>query len=146
MRVDKLDFMVRTALVLGGAGFIGSYLAKKLSQKKYKVIVYDDLSNGSGSKNLSKEIRVIKGSILNPTKLKSMCKKADVIFNLAVKPLPMSFDRPDEVVRVNDYGAYIVSKICTVPYVFCLLNFSALIGFLRFAGARQDAVWEKARK
>lgn len=113
MGVHSTHLMARTALVLGGAGFIGSYLAKKLLQEKYKVIIYDDFSNGSGSKNISKEIKIIKGSILNHTKLKPICKKSDVIFNLAVKPLPMSFDKPDEVVRVNDYGGYIVSKICT---------------------------------
>jgi cellulose synthase/poly-beta-1,6-N-acetylglucosamine synthase-like glycosyltransferase len=38
-----------------------------------------------------------------------------------------------------------VSKLCSVPYVFCLLNFSALIGFARFLGAKQEITWEKAR-
>jgi len=36
-----------------------------------------------------------------------------VVFHLAVKPLEMSFDRPDEVVRTNDYGTYLVAKACT---------------------------------
>lgn len=39
----------------------------------------------------------------------------------------------------------VVSRICYIPYVFCLLNFSALAGFLRFAGAKQKITWEKAR-
>jgi cellulose synthase/poly-beta-1,6-N-acetylglucosamine synthase-like glycosyltransferase len=39
----------------------------------------------------------------------------------------------------------IVSKICYAPYVFCLLNFSALVGFLRFAKHKQTVTWEKAR-
>ncbi len=38
-----------------------------------------------------------------------------------------------------------ISRICAVPYVFCLLNFSALTGFFRFLCARQDAAWKKAR-
>lgn len=37
------------------------------------------------------------------------------------------------------------SKICYVPYVFCLLNFSALIGFFKFAKHQQSVTWEKAR-
>lgn len=38
------------------------------------------------------------------------------------------------------------SKACYVPYVFCLLNFSALIGFLRFVRSNQEITWQKARK
>ncbi|MBF0532565.1 MAG: glycosyltransferase family 2 protein [Candidatus Omnitrophica bacterium] len=40
----------------------------------------------------------------------------------------------------------IISKICYGPYVFCLLNFSALLGFLRFFSNEQDVKWEKARQ
>jgi poly-beta-1,6-N-acetyl-D-glucosamine synthase len=40
----------------------------------------------------------------------------------------------------------IVSKVCYIPYVFCLLNFSALIGFLKFIDSKQEVMWEKARK
>ena len=48
--------------------------------------------------------------------------------------------------RHQKYGILkLVSKICYIPYVFCLLNFSALIGFFRFAGTNQDITWEKAR-
>ncbi|QLH04017.1 epimerase [Nitrosopumilus oxyclinae] len=105
--------MSRVALVTGGAGFIGSHLVKKLLHENYKVIVYDDLSNGSGKKNLPKKINFIKGSILNEAKFAKSCSKADVVFNLAVKPLPMSFDNPEEVVKVNGLGTLIVAKTCT---------------------------------
>lgn len=105
--------MKRTAIVTGGAGFIGSRLCKKLTDEKYNVIAYDDLSNGSGKKNLPKNIKFVKGDIRNISKLKSICKKGDVVFHLAVKPLTMSFDKPEEVVNVNDYGTYLVAKMCT---------------------------------
>ncbi len=39
----------------------------------------------------------------------------------------------------------IVSKISYAPYMFCLLNFSALIGFLRLVRQKQAVTWEKAR-
>jgi len=39
-----------------------------------------------------------------------------------------------------------ISRICYIPYVFCLLNFSALSGFLRFIGSKQEITWEKAKK
>ena len=103
----------RKALVTGGAGFIGSKLSNKLLETKYDVIVYDDFSNGSGKSNLSKGIKQIRGDILNVKKFRLVCDKVDVVFHLAVKPLTMSFDKPEEVVKVNDYGSYLVAKVCT---------------------------------
>jgi hypothetical protein len=38
-----------------------------------------------------------------------------------------------------------IARLCYVPYVFCLLNFSALAGFGRFIFAKQQVIWEKAR-
>lgn len=38
------------------------------------------------------------------------------------------------------------SRICYVPYVFCLLNVAALAGFWRFIAGRQQVTWTKARE
>ncbi|MBF0478091.1 MAG: glycosyltransferase family 2 protein [Candidatus Omnitrophica bacterium] len=38
----------------------------------------------------------------------------------------------------------ILKKIGAVPYMFCVLNFSALVGFWRFATSQQKVTWEKA--
>lgn len=38
-----------------------------------------------------------------------------------------------------------VSKLFVVPYVFCLLNFSVLVGFWRFLRSNQSITWDKAR-
>ena len=105
--------MKKTALVTGGAGFIGSRLCNKLYENKYNVIAYDDLSNGSGKASLTNKIKFVKGDILNIKKLKNISKKVDVVFHLAVKPLTMSFDKPEEIVKVNDYGTYLVAKMCS---------------------------------
>jgi len=103
----------RKALVTGGAGFIGSHLCNKLSKNGYDVIAFDDLSNGSGVKNLPKTVKLVTGDILDVKKLRNVCKKVEVVFHLAVKPLIMSFDKPEEVVKVNDYGTYLIAKTCT---------------------------------
>ena len=39
----------------------------------------------------------------------------------------------------------IKSKLCAVPYVFCMLNFAALKGFLNFLFGKQKVTWEKAQ-
>ena len=35
-------------------------------------------------------------------------------------------------------------RIARVAYVFCLLNISAVVGFVRFLRGRQPVTWEKA--
>lgn len=103
----------RKAVVTGGAGFIGSHLCKRLHDNNYDVSVYDDFSNGSGLHNLPKDIRIKKANILSTSELRAFVKNTDVVFHLAVKPLTMSFDKPEEVLRINDYGTYLVAKICS---------------------------------
>lgn len=50
------------------------------------------------------------------------------------------------IVRERKTGVLaLVSKFCFVPYVFCLLNFSALIGFYRYLFAKQETTWQKAK-
>lgn len=49
--------------------------------------------------------------------------------------------------RYSKYGILkAISRICYIPYVFCLLNFSALAGFFRFTGKKQSVTWKKARE
>jgi UDP-glucose 4-epimerase len=105
--------MKKRVVVTGGAGFIGSHLTRKLIEKKHDVVVYDDFSNASGKTNLPKNIKILRKSILDVSSLRTAFKHVDTVFNLAVKPLPMSFNKPEEVVKVNDYGSYLVSKVCT---------------------------------
>ncbi len=38
-----------------------------------------------------------------------------------------------------------LNKLCYIPYVFCLLNFSVFIGFWRFIRSQQESTWQKAR-
>jgi UDP-glucose 4-epimerase len=99
-------------VVTGGAGFIGSHLARKLSELGYNVVVYDDLSNASGLKNLPPNVKLVKGDVLDFNKLKSVIKGSDIVFHLAVKALPMSFTRPNVVFATNDEGTYNVCRVC----------------------------------
>ncbi|MCA9400505.1 MAG: glycosyltransferase family 2 protein [Candidatus Omnitrophica bacterium] len=48
------------------------------------------------------------------------------------------------LVRYEKYGMLkVIARICYIPYVFCLLNFSALAGFMRFISAKQSVMWDK---
>ncbi|MBF0512357.1 MAG: glycosyltransferase family 2 protein, partial [Candidatus Omnitrophica bacterium] len=52
----------------------------------------------------------------------------------------------EQLTHAQNKGLFrIVHKICYAPYVFCLLNFSAFIGFCKLVGPQQEVIWQKAR-
>jgi UDP-glucose 4-epimerase len=71
-------------LVTGGAGFIGSHVAKGLIEAGHEVIVLDDLSGGFEN-NVPKESKFIKGSILDQDLLKNLFESEnfDYVYHLA---------------------------------------------------------------
>jgi len=75
---------MKTVLVTGGAGFIGSHVVDELIKLKNKVIVLDDLSGGFEG-NVHKGAKLIKGSITNLELIESLFVeyKFEYIFHLA---------------------------------------------------------------
>ena len=71
-------------LVTGGAGYIGSKLSYDLTDKGFKVVVFDNLSTGS-RKLLNKKVKFYKIDISKSTKMKKIIKreKINTIFHLA---------------------------------------------------------------
>jgi len=94
-------------VVTGGAGFIGSNLARALSEEN-KTIVIDDLSTGNLS-NIEdliekKQIKFIKGSITELKFLKKEFKDVDFVFHQAAIPsVPRSIKDPilSNMVNIN---------------------------------------------
>jgi len=105
--------MSRTALVTGGAGFIGSHLTDELLSRGYTVVVVDDMSLGKRS-NLPKSDRlhIIELDARKCHTLAQLLRHfapIDVIFNLAVVPLPASLSTPKNTFDVN---VQITSTMC----------------------------------
>jgi UDP-glucose 4-epimerase len=74
-------------LVTGGAGFIGSHLSERLVNDGHDVVALDDFSTGSLS-NLAelskrKNFRLIEGSVLDSTLVRSLILDSDYVFHLA---------------------------------------------------------------
>src|SRR6266496_2062196 len=75
---------MHTSLVTGGAGFIGSHVAKHLVREGHRVVVLDDLSGGFKD-NVPAETTFVEGSILDSEMINSLFQehKFDYVYHLA---------------------------------------------------------------
>ena len=103
---------MKTALIIGGTGQIGVYLAKHLIRKKYKVFISTRKIN-SNKKNKFKILNIIKKVSflkLNLNKKKQIFKlinkiKPDQIYYLAAQSsISKSFKIPKETFKINFHG------------------------------------------
>jgi UDP-glucose 4-epimerase len=95
-------------LVTGGAGFIGSHLARELANLG-EVTVLDDLSSGQAGRIQDLldhgKAQFVRGSILHRNLLLDLCRGVDCIFHLAADvSVSRSMERPLEVHEVNATG------------------------------------------
>jgi UDP-glucose 4-epimerase len=88
---------MRTFLVTGGAGFIGSHLAEALVRRGDKVRVLDDLSSGR-EKNLAAfrgRIEFIRGDTADPPTIARAVEGVDCVFHqAALASVPASLEQP----------------------------------------------------
>ena len=85
------------ALIIGGAGYIGSHVARHFLDNGHKVTVFDNLSTGQ-MVNIFQDEDFIKGDILNPAELDSaMAGGYDLIIHLAAfKAAGESMEKPEK--------------------------------------------------
>lgn len=96
----------KTALVTGGAGFIGSHIVDALIRRRMKVYVVDDLSTGS-RKNLNPNAAFYKMSVVDQETVTKLIAriKPDVVFHLAAQiDVRCSVEDPPADARVNVMG------------------------------------------
>ena len=75
----------RTALVTGGAGFIGSHMVDRLLKEDYRVVIVDDLTSGK-LKNLNHQATFHHMSINQPSLMDVINReKPDVVFHMAAQ-------------------------------------------------------------
>lgn len=74
--------MMKNVLITGGAGFIGSNLAKLLIKKDYKVYILDNLSSGNIDNLSNLDVVIINNNLLNINKLDNL-PKFEFVFHLA---------------------------------------------------------------
>jgi nucleoside-diphosphate-sugar epimerase len=86
-----------TALVTGGAGFIGSHIAAALMANGARVRVLDDLSTGhrENLEEIGGDLDFIEGSVANEALLNKVLDGVEVVFHEAAIPsVPRSVEEP----------------------------------------------------
>src|SRR5271166_6380373 len=73
---------MKTFLVTGGCGFVGSHLCDALLARGHAVRVLDDLSSGFRD-NLSSDAELIEGDIAHPEAVRAALDGVDGCFHLA---------------------------------------------------------------
>ena len=95
----------KTALVTGGAGFIGSHLVDRLLELKYRVVIIDNLSGGK-LKNLNPAATFYHSDITQPSVNEVFQREQpDLVFHLAAQTsVPYSTREPVRDSEINVVG------------------------------------------
>lgn len=94
-------------MVTGGAGFIGSHLARKLLETGHSVRVLDNLSTGrmKNIEGLKGRVETLRGDIRDLETVKKAVEGADYVFHqAAMVSVPRSIKSPVETADVNIGG------------------------------------------
>ena len=105
---------MKNILITGGAGYIGSKLATKLLNLKYKVTILDVLKFSSKSLNHlfnNKNFTFIKGDVRNKKLIKSLIRKSEFIIPLAaLVGAPLCEKNKKEAISVNLNSIHFMMK------------------------------------
>ena len=124
---DKLIFLnkqkeeipiknLQKILIIGGAGYLGCVLSKKLLERDYKVKVFDKLIFGiEPVKKLLEDdnFELIKGDICNISEISKALDNVDAVIHLAgIVGDPASSVNPKKTIEVNYIATKTVAEMC----------------------------------
>jgi UDP-glucose 4-epimerase len=106
-----------TALITGGAGFIGSHLAERLLDDGWEVFVLDNLSTGAhGNVEHLRErqgFHLVVDSVLAPSVVSELVYKCDVVYHLAAAVgVRLIVEQPVLTMVTNVQGTETVLEYC----------------------------------
>ncbi len=134
--------MSKEIIFFGGSGFVGSYFVRKLLYNKYKVNIYDLNKPNFKHKNL----KYIKGNILDENKVFETIKKNSYVFNFAGwSDLETASNHEQEVKKLNLDANNKILKICKKKNVKRFVYASTLYVFSKYGGIYKESK-KKAEK
>jgi UDP-glucose 4-epimerase len=98
---------VKSILITGGAGFIGSHLTDAMLARDWRVVVLDDFSTGN-RENLASRLghpclKIVPGSVQDRNAVRFAAKGCDAIAHLAAKKIPR-YGNTLATLEVNAFG------------------------------------------
>jgi UDP-glucose 4-epimerase len=127
-------------LITGGAGFIGSHLAKHF-HRHAAVRVLDDLRTGHRSNVAGLDVEFVEGSILDHMILKRVMQDIDYVYHLAAfVSAPQSMLEPHRCVKLNVTGLLNVLEAAATAGVhkLCFSSSAAVYGNSAVVPKRED--------
>jgi UDP-glucose 4-epimerase len=127
--------------ITGGAGFIGSNLAKRLLLEGYKVAVIDDLSTGLLS-NIEQDTTFHRLSITDRKGLATALKDCESIFHLAARgSVPRSIKNPTATHDVNATGTLNVLEVARETGAHVLFSSSSSVYGRNMQLPKDESMW-----
>jgi UDP-glucose 4-epimerase len=108
---------VKSALVTGGAGFIGSHVCELLLDEGWEVFVLDDLSTGAPANVAGLRERprfhLVVESVLTQSVVNELVHRCDVVFHLAAAVgVRLIVEQPGRTLLTNVQGTETVLEYC----------------------------------
>jgi UDP-glucuronate decarboxylase len=131
-------------LLTGGAGFIGSQIARRLVSKN-EIVIFDNLHrNALAYTDLARKsnVRVIRGDVLNKDELMEAARGCDVIVHLAaIAGVDTVMDMPTLTMKVNLLGTFNALEAAVEAGVERFIDFSTseVFGSHVYMGEEHDA-------
>lgn len=105
-------------LITGGAGFVGSHLADKLSGEGHTITVIDDLSTGkySNVEHLegNKNFRLIIDTVLDEKLMEDLVRETDRVYHMAsAVGVRLIMEQPVKTIETIFHGTDVILKFCS---------------------------------
>ena len=128
-----MEIKNKSVLVSGGAGFIGSHVVDRLiKEKPEKIIVVDNfflgkMENLTHAKKPFPKLKIVNQDVTDISKVDKIIKdnNVDIVFNLAVIPLPTSLEKPVWVFEENVKMAFTFLELARRDKFKTLVHFSS---------------------
>lgn len=99
-------------LITGGAGYIGSHIAKCFKELGNEVVILDDLSNSDAKRIESLNVEFVEASICNSSVISKVVSEIDLVIHCAaVKSVDESERNPELYYDVNVGGTNVLLEV-----------------------------------
>jgi UDP-glucose 4-epimerase len=122
---------MKRACVIGGAGFLGSHVADRLSESGYSVCVFDRVR----SRWLRPDQQMLIGDLMSVDQVRAAVAGSEAVYNFAaISDLNDALDKPLETVHVNVLGTVHALEACRAHSVKRFVFASSVYVYSREGG------------